>query len=46
MNPDGGIRLLDAGLAVFDPLGDVLTIRGHSVSLGADDLPPYYCPQD
>jgi hypothetical protein len=45
-DPDGGIRLLDAGLAMFDEFGDILTIRGHSVSLGADDLAPYYCPQD
>lgn len=41
--PDGGIRLLDAGLAVFDPFGDVLVVHGHSESLGAD-LAPYYCP--
>lgn len=41
---DGGIRLLDAGRAVFDAFGDVITVRGRSESLGTD-LAPYYCPQ-
>ncbi|HTE67130.1 MAG TPA: hypothetical protein VK736_12875 [Candidatus Binatia bacterium] len=45
-DPDGGIRLLDAGLAIFDEFGDVLKIRGHGESLTADTLAPYYCPQD
>lgn len=42
-DPDGGIRLLDAGLAVLDPFGNVLVLHGHSESLGVD-LAPYYCP--
>lgn len=42
----GGIRLIDAGRAVFDEFGEVVSISGQSVSLGADDLAPYYCPQD
>jgi len=41
---DGGIRLLDAGRAMFDEFGEVISISGQSVSLVVDDLAPYYCP--
>ena len=33
--PDGGILLMDAGRAVFDPDGNLITDRGHH---------GYYCP--
>lgn len=45
-DPDGGVRLIDAGRAVFDEFGEVVSISGHGVSLVVDDLAPYYCPQD
>lgn len=41
ISPDGGVRLLDAGLVTF---GDELLVRGPHPSLAADDLAPYYCP--
>jgi hypothetical protein len=40
IGPDGGVRLLDAGLVEF---GDELVVRGPHPSLDAD-LAEYYCP--
>lgn len=45
-DPHGGVSLIDAGRAVFDEFGEVVSISGQSVSLVVDDLAPYYCPQD
>jgi hypothetical protein len=42
IGPDGGVRLIDAGLVEF---GDELIIRGPHPSLDAD-LADYYCPAD
>jgi hypothetical protein len=41
IGPDGGVRLLDAGLVTF---GNELLVRGPHPSLDVDDLAPYYCP--
>ena len=41
IGPDGGTRLLDAGLVTF---GNELDIRGPHPSLLVPDLAPYYCP--
>lgn len=43
IGPDGGVRLLDAGLVTF---GDELLVHGPHPSLEAEDLAPYYCPPD
>ena len=40
---DGGILLLGAGLATFDPFGNVLVTHGHGEALTVD-LAQYYCP--
>jgi len=40
--PDGGTKLVDAGLLVFDVNGDV-TVRGPHPGMEAD-LAEYYCP--
>jgi hypothetical protein len=42
--PGGGIRLLDAGRALFDASGNLVAVRGRSESLAAADLAVYYCP--
>lgn len=42
-DPDGGVRLLDAGWVEFDPGGDVTDVRGPHPSLDVD-LRDYYCP--
>jgi hypothetical protein len=39
--PDGGVRLLDAGLVTF---GEGLLVRGPHPSLEVDNLAPFYCP--
>jgi hypothetical protein len=39
--PDGGVRLLDAGLVTF---GEELLVRGPHPSLEVDTLAPFYCP--
>lgn len=41
IGPDGGTRLLDAGLVTF---GNELDVRGPHPSLFVPDLAPYYCP--
>lgn len=41
IGPDGGIRLLDAGLITF---GDELVVHGPHPSREVDDLARYYCP--
>lgn len=40
IGPDGGVRILDAGLVEF---GDELVVRGPHPSIDAD-LAEYYCP--
>ncbi|MGY1609407.1 MULTISPECIES: hypothetical protein [unclassified Geodermatophilus] len=42
-DPDGGVRLLDAGWVEFDPDGTVSRTRGPHPSLDVD-LREYYCP--
>ncbi len=42
IGPDGGVRILDAGLVEF---GEEVIVRGPHPSLGAD-LAPYYCPPE
>jgi hypothetical protein len=39
--PDGGVRLLDAGLVTF---GEEFLVRGPHPSLQVDNLAPFYCP--
>jgi hypothetical protein len=39
----GGIRLLDAGRAILDPFGDLVSHRGHSEFFDID-LAAAYCP--
>ena len=39
--PDGGVRLLDAGLVTFE---EELLVRGPHPSLEVDNLAPFYCP--
>jgi hypothetical protein len=41
IGPDGGTRLIDAGLVTF---GNELDVRGPHPSLFVPDLAPYYCP--
>jgi hypothetical protein len=41
IGPNGGTRLIDAGLVTF---GDELEVRGPHPSLFVPDLAPYYCP--
>jgi hypothetical protein len=43
-DPDGGIRLIDAGRGVLDKNGELVGYSGQLVSLFVDDLAPYYCP--
>jgi len=43
IGPDGGTTLLDAGRAVFNAEGDVISVNGPHPSLDAD-LAEYYCP--
>lgn len=40
-SPDGGVRLLDAGLVTF---ADELIVRGPHPFLDVEDLAPLYCP--
>jgi hypothetical protein len=42
-DPDGGVRLLDAGWVEFDPDGSPTDVRGPHPSLDVD-LHDYYCP--
>ena len=41
IGPNGGTRLIDAGLVTF---GNELVVRGPHPSLFVPDLAPYYCP--
>jgi hypothetical protein len=41
IGPEGGTRLIDAGLVTF---GTELDVRGPHPSLFVPDLAPYYCP--
>ena len=41
IGPDGGTRLIDAGLVTF---ANELDVRGPHPSLFVPDLAPYYCP--
>lgn len=43
IGPKGGVRILDAGWVEFDPLGNVVDMRGPHPSLDVD-LALYYCP--
>jgi hypothetical protein len=41
--PDGGVRLLDAGLVTFE---EELVVRGPHPFLEVDNLAQFYCPSD
>ena len=42
--PDGGVKTLDAGQAIFDANGDLVDVRGrHDFITGADEA-ELYCP--
>lgn len=43
--PDGGVKTLDAGQAIFDEHGDLVDVRGrHDFMVGSTSEADLYCP--
>ncbi|MBA2321042.1 MAG: hypothetical protein H0V89_07795 [Deltaproteobacteria bacterium] len=44
--PDGGVKTLDAGQAIFDEHGDLVDVRGrHDFIVGSTSEADLYCPE-
>ena len=42
--PDGGVKTLDAGQAIFDANGDLVDVRGRHDFITGSDKAELYCP--